>query len=65
MQQYFVPGIFPPVSMTGNGADVGHYTQIVWRKTTEVGGAIATGGGNDVLVCRYSQPGNIIGEPVF
>jgi len=38
---------------------------MVWRKTTEVGGAIATGGGNDVLVCRYSPPGNVIGEPVF
>jgi len=64
-QQYFVPGIFPEVSKTGNWADVGHYTQMVWRTTTEVGGAIARGGGNDVLVCRYSPQGNIIGQPVF
>jgi hypothetical protein len=64
-QHYFVPGIFPDVSKTGNWADVGHYTQMVWRTTTAVGGARATGGGNDVLVCRYSPPGNVIGEPVL
>ncbi|WP_197707084.1 CAP domain-containing protein [Calothrix sp. NIES-3974] len=29
---------------TGNWVDVGHYTQIIWRNTTEVGCAIATAG---------------------
>lgn len=64
-QQYFVSGTFPDVSSTGNWADVGHYTQMVWRDTTEVGCAIASANGNDVLVCRYSPQGNFLGQPVF
>jgi Cysteine-rich secretory protein family len=42
-QQYFVDGTFPDVSTTGNWEDVGHYSQMVWRNTTEVGGGPATG----------------------
>jgi uncharacterized protein YkwD len=44
---------------------VGHYTQMVWRGTTAVGCAVARGGGNDVLVCRYQPPGNRVGERPF
>jgi uncharacterized protein YkwD len=64
-KKYYKAGIFPNVSTTGNWADVGHYTQIVWRNTTEVGCAIATAGGNDILVCRYSKPGNYMGQKAF
>ena len=64
-QQYFRSGTFPHVSSTGNWADVGHYTQMIWRDTTKVGCAIATGGGNDILVCRYSPPGNYQGRSVY
>jgi len=64
-KQYFVEGIFPDVSSTGNSKDVGHYTQIVWRNTKEVGCAIASAGGNDILVCRYSPQGNFHDEPVY
>jgi hypothetical protein len=64
-QQFFVSGIFPNVSTTGKWADVGHYTQMVWRQTREVGAAIAHGGSNTVLVCRYSPRGNIVGKPVL
>jgi pathogenesis-related protein 1 len=55
----------------------GHYTQMVWKNTKEVGCATATvngkasdarGGYSGVvvyLVCRYSPPGNIAGERPF
>ena len=42
-RRYFQPGIYPRVSTTGSGLDVGHYTQIIWRTTRAVGCAAATG----------------------
>lgn len=56
---------FPHISRTGNWADVGHYSQLVWRDTREVGCAVATGGGNDVLVCRYFPAGNVHGQKPY
>lgn len=64
-KQYFKPGAFPNVSTTGNFEDVGHYTQLVWRETGEVGCARAASGGEDILVCRYSDAGNYMGEKPF
>lgn len=64
-KQYFIGGVFPDVSSTGQWQDVGHYTQVVWKDTTEVGCAIASANGNDFLVCRYSPPGNFLGQPAF
>ena len=61
-KQFFVPGIFPDVSR--NGEVVGHYTQIIWDTTTHIGCGIASNAQRDVLVCRYSPPGNIIGRRV-
>jgi uncharacterized protein YkwD len=60
----FRPGQFPNVSRTGNWADVGHYTQLIWPATREVGCAIAEGRGNEVLVCRYFPAGNWVGQRV-
>jgi uncharacterized protein YkwD len=63
-KQYFRPGKFPDVSTTGNWSDVGHYTQLIWPGTKEVGCAKATARGNDVLVCRYAPAGNVMGQQV-
>lgn len=62
----FHNGTFPDVSTTGNWFDVGHYSQMVWRATTSVGCAGATGSdGYYRFVCRYGPHGNVIGEPVY
>ncbi len=61
----FQPGTFPHISRTGDWADVGHYSQVVWRDTREVGCALVTGRGNDVLVCRYWPAGNVWGQKAF
>ena len=60
----FVYGAFPNCS-TSRSAIVGHYTQIVWKNTTAVGCAMSSNGKTDFLVCRYSAPGNIIGETPY
>lgn len=64
-KRYYKPGRFPENSTTGNVADVGHYTQVMWRGTGRVGCAMATGAAEDVLVCRYGDAGNYIGETPF
>jgi len=38
----------------------GHYTQIVWSGTKEVGCAVARRGVREVWVCNYSPPGNFV-----
>lgn len=64
-KSYFVYGTFPDVSSDGNWASVGHYTQMIWANTTQVGCAHASNSSNDFLVCRYSPSGNYIGEKVY
>lgn len=61
-KRYFKPGVFPYNSTTGRVEDVGHYTQLVWRATSQVGCAEAASAAEDILVCRYAEAGNYIGE---
>ncbi len=64
-QSSFTNGDFPDISTTGNWKDVGHYSQMIWRSTTEVGCGLAQGNGSDFLVCDYDPPGNVMGERAY
>lgn len=55
-------GVFPNNSVTGNWADVGHYTAMIWPTTDRIGCGVAVAGASEVLVCRYSPGGNIDGK---
>lgn len=61
-QRNFVNGPIPNVSRTGRFGDVGHYSQIIWSRTTRVGCAMASNRRDEYLVCRYLPAGNIYGE---
>ena len=63
-RQDFVYGIFPDCR-TSQSAVVGHYTQMIWKNTQSVGCALVSNGKMDYLVCRYSVPGNIVGEKPY
>ncbi len=56
---------FPDISRTGDWKDAGHYSQVVWRDTSELGCALANGSGRDVLVCRYHPAGNVEGRIAY
>jgi uncharacterized protein YkwD len=63
--RHFRNGQFPQISRTGNWADVGHYSQIIWSTTRAVGCAIAANGANEYLVCRYFPAGNVWGQSAY
>lgn len=48
------------------GAQCGHYTQMVWHSTTEVGCAMTVCPDRGQLwVCNYNPPGNWVGEKPY
>jgi uncharacterized protein YkwD len=64
-RQYYVHKAYPNCSNTGDKSDVGHYTQVIWRDTTEVGCGLATKNGKDFLVCQYKTSGNRTGKLAY
>lgn len=61
-KRWFTNGVTPDFSTTGHYEDVAHYTQIIWRDSKTVGCALASNRTDDYLVCRYSPPGNVVGQ---
>lgn len=45
-----------------SGEVCGHYTQVVWANSTEVGCGMVTCEGLEYWVCQYAPPGNVVGE---
>ncbi|WP_446010921.1 CAP domain-containing protein [Candidatus Electrothrix sp.] len=46
-----------------HGGECGHYTQVIWKDTTEVGCAMALCKNNaQIWVCQYKEPGNLRGK---
>ena len=43
----------------------GHYTQVVWNSTKEVGCGIGICGNEQVWVCNYDPPGNWVGKKPY
>jgi pathogenesis-related protein 1 len=47
------------------GKVCGHYTQVIWENSKNVGCAVSMGANCQVWVCRYDPPGNYIGQKPF
>ncbi|KAJ3282929.1 hypothetical protein HDU76_008559 [Blyttiomyces sp. JEL0837] len=69
--KFSLGGTVPSLGWSNSvGVEVGHFTQMVWRATTEVGCASGTcvdgnGNRNYVVSCRYKTPGNVFTDAGF
>lgn len=43
----------------------GHYTQVVWMNTKEIGCAKSECGDRVIVVCNYDPPGNVMGQKPY
>jgi pathogenesis-related protein 1 len=50
---------------SGNWHASGHYTQVVWKDTRQLGCAKVACKGNIIVVCNYDPPGNFLGEKPY
>ena len=50
---------------SSNYHDSGHYTQVVWKTTEQIGCAKAECNGNLIVVCNYNPPGNVLGQKAY
>ncbi|MGD1701188.1 MULTISPECIES: CAP family protein [unclassified Okeania] len=63
----FKYGTFPDVvkDPQKDWSDVGHYTQIIWKNTKEVGCGVAQSNQHEIWVCNYAPAGNFTGEKPY
>ena len=50
---------------SGNWHASGHYTQVVWGDTKQLGCAKVECKGNIIVVCNYDPPGNVLGQKPY
>jgi len=51
-----------------SGKTCGHYTQVIWAATREIGCAVnnqCPGQFSSVYICRYNPPGNFLGQAPY
>jgi len=48
-----------------NWQQAGHYTQMVWRNSIELGCAAATCNSSTIIACNYSPTGNFLGQKPY
>lgn len=48
-------------SKPGFGGNTGHFTQVVWKSTTQIGCGVQTCNNRKLYTCSYSPYGNIVG----
>ena len=53
---------YPPGGTPGFSEATGHFSQVVWKSTLQVGCAIRSCPNGEFVVCEYYPPGNYIGE---
>jgi pathogenesis-related protein 1 len=66
-KQYYDHGSNTCSAPSGDPLACGHYTQIVWRKSTDIGCArvVCANGSGVFIICSYSPAGNIPGESPY
>ena len=69
-KSFYTYGVIGDTSTCDTGKICGHYTQVVWRSTSEVGCARSRykiGSKKDwyLIVCKYKTPGNYTGETPY
>ena len=50
---------------SANWRKAGHYTQMVWHNTTELGCATTACNNNLIMVCNYNPAGNYMGQKPY
>lgn len=64
-KKYFIPNRPFPNTCKGGWQQCGHYTQIIWEDTRQVGCGLARGKNMDYFVCQYNPPGNFQGQKPY